>query len=485
VSKFRKSLVLTFGQNYYSFVLQFIASIIIARLLTPAEIGVFSVAMVLIGLAHRLRDFGAASYVIQEKELTPDKIRAAFSMTLITAWFMAMVIWLGSGYAAEFYREPGIKTVMMIVSLNFVLIPFGTMPMAYMQRNMDFEHVALINVATVTVASTTSVGLAYMGFSYFSLAWGAVAGVLCSMILAQVWRPKDFPMLPGFREIRKVVSFGSLSSLTMILNDVSQSAAELILGRMSGMVAVGYFGRAMGLVSMFDRFIMNALWSVALPHFAEQARKEGGIKDKFLNSITYSTALSWPFFISLGFLAQPIILVMYGPQWGSSVPLLQLICISAVITAPFLLMSSMLTAIGQMKQNLYALIIRVPVRAIMLVLSVPFGLEVVVATFIVSSLIDVVVYVLQCRLILLINMKEIAQALYKSSGVAVVTSIVPLLVSVFGKSMLVEHMGVQLLLELTGCLLGWLVGLFLFKHPLRLEISNLFKMAKPYFSAKK
>lgn len=480
MSKVRKSIFLSFGQNYFSFMLQFLASIIIARLLTPAEIGVFSVAMVLIGLAHRLRDFGAASYVIQEKELTPDKIRAAFSMTLITAWLMAAVIWLGADYAAEFYREPGIRSVMWVISLNFLLIPFGTIPMAYMQRKMDFEHIALINVSSNTVSTASSVALAYMGFGYLSLAWGSVAGILCNMVLAQVWRPKDLPLLPGLKEIRGVFSFGSLSSLVMILSDISQGAAEMILGRLSGMSMVGYFGRAMGLVSMFDRFVMSALWSVALPHFAEQSRNEGAMKHSLLRSMTYATGLAWPFFACLGFLAEPVITILYGDQWLSSIPLLRLLCIAMMLLSPFLLMSSIMTAIGQMKQNFYLLSAFVPVRILSLLIAAPFGLQAIGISFIVVNFIGAGMYLLQGRWVLDIRLGEVAGALKSSAGVVLMSALPPIVTCWVVQGGSVERLWIELLVGMIGCVSGWLAGLFLFAHPLLDEIRKVFASLRKF-----
>lgn len=480
MSKVRKSIFLSFGQNYFSFILQFVASIIIARLLTPAEIGVFSVAMVLLGLAHRLRDFGAASYVIQEKELTPDKIRAAFSMTLITAWVMAIAIWLGSDYAAEFYREPGIRTVMLVVSLNFVLLPFGVIPMAYMQRQMNFQHIALINVGSNTVSTVTSLVLAYMGFSYLSLAWGSVAGILCNIVLAQVWRPKDLPLLPGLKEIRRVFSFGSLSSLVMILSDISQGAAEMILGRLSGMSVVGYFGRAMGLMSMFDRFVMSALWSVALPYFAEQSRNQHAMKISLLRSMTYATGLAWPFFVCLGLLAEPAITILYGDQWLPSIPLLKLLCVAMMLLSPFLLMSSIMTAIGQMKQNFYLLCAFVPVRILSLLIAAPFGLRAIGISFIVVNFIGVGMYLVQGRLVLDVKPGEVVSALKSSAGVALMSALPLIAVLLMGGEGSAEHFWLELLVGITGCVSGWVAGLFLFSHPLLDEIRKVFASLRKF-----
>ena len=482
MSKVRKSIILSFGQNYIGFILQFLSSVIISRLLTPHEIGIFSVAMVLIGFAHTLRDFGSATYVIQEKELTQDKMRSAFAMTLITAWAMAAVIGLGIGYAAEFYREPGIRSVMLVLSLNFFLIPFGSIPMAYMHRQMDFKHIAQISISSSIVATSASIGLAYAGFSYLSMALGSVSGTVCTILLVQVWRSKDLPFLPGLKEIRKVFSFGAFSSLLMILNDISIGSPDLILGRLSGMSIVAYFGRSMGLISMFERLVMKALWNVAVPHFAQQFRTEGTIKEGFLQSMTYVTALAWPFFINLGLLANPIILTMYGKQWEPSVPLLQLLCLSVIITSPFLLLGSMMTAIGQLKQNIFFLTIHAPILIVFVLLAAPYGLKAVGGAFIVVNLIDAIVYVWQCQVILGVGFKEMGKALRESAGVAFMSAALPVIMLVLDGT-LSESLWFQLLFGLTGSMVGWLAGIFLLRHPLRVEILRGFSFMRNIFIA--
>lgn len=485
MSKVRKSIFLSFGQNYFNFVLQFVSSIIIARLLTPAEIGVFSVSMVIIGFAHRLRDFGAASYVIQEKDLTTEKIRSAFAMTIITAWIMAAAIGFGSSYAAEFYREPGVKSVMLVLCLNFILLPFGVIPMAYMQRQMNFRHVTTINILSNIGSSITTIGLAYGGFSYLALAWGSVVGIICNIVLATYLRPAGLPMLPGIKEIRKVFSFGSLSSLVMILNDIANGIPDLLLGRISGMAVVGYFGRAMGLVSMFDRFVMSGLWSVVLPHFAEQSRNAVSVKESFHRSMSYATALAWPFFICLALFARPVILVLYGAKWEPSVQLLQLLCIAMAIVSPFLLLGSMMTAIGQMKQNFYLLAAFVPIRILSVFVAAPYGLSAVGAAFVVSNVICAILSYFQCKTVLGSNLRDFIRSLRESAGITLSTIIPALIVLLPPNGIFVENPWLNLLIGMVSCALGWLGGIFIFKHPLKMEITNTFLMMMRFASFSK
>ena len=478
MSRARKFLFASFGKNYIAIVLQLLSSVIIARLLTPHEIGIFSVGIVLIGFAHTFRDSGSTTYIIQEKELTTDKIRAAFALTLISAWLLALAIGLGSGYVAEFYHEPGVRSVMMVLSLNFLLLPFGSVPIAYMHRKMDFKYITLVNIIPNIVSVAATIGFAYSGFSYLSMAWGSVSGTVCTILLVQIWRSKELPFLPGFKGIRNVFSFGMLSNLVMILVDISKGIPDLIIGRVAGMTVVGYFGRSMGLVSMFENLVMRSLWSVALPHFAEQSRSGDSMKRNFLISMNYVTALAGPFFACLGLLAHPVILVLYGEQWEPSVSLLRLLCLSSLITSPFLFLGAMFSVTGKMKQNVYFLSIHASFVGALVLIAAYHGLDALGVAFIGINLVDSIIFFRQCRIVMGVRFLEIASVLRQSAGVTIAAVIPVLILLAWGEYFPLWNLWTELILGVVCSALGWTCGIFLFKHPLKKEIGASFLLAR-------
>ncbi|WP_297475377.1 lipopolysaccharide biosynthesis protein [Ferrovum sp.] len=475
MSKVRKSILLSLGQNYASFAIQFVVSIILARLLNPSEIGLYSIAAVLIGFASSMRDFGISAYIIQEKNLTQDKIRAAFTLTLFTAWTLALVVALGSNYAAEFYHQPGVRSVMRILALNFVLIPFGTVPMAYMYKKMEFKYIALIKFFTNLTGSITTVTLAYLGYSYLSMAWGSVAGILCTFTLVQLWRSKDIPFTPGIKGIRKVISFGSLSSLITILIDIGQAEADLILGRLSGMSTVGYFGRAMGLVSTFDTLVMRALWDVAAPHFSEQSRNDHPMKQSFEESLALLTVVAWPFFINLAIMADPIIIGLYGKQWTASIIPLQLLCIFSLVKSPFMLMGSMMPAVGRIEQNLYQLLMRIPIRGILIFIAAPKGLLAVGIAFIISGTIESITDFIQCRKVIGIDLNGLVQSLHKSFWVTALSCLPSIAIITIGKNIFENKHWTEIVLSMLSCTAVWATIIYLVKHPIEKQINWIIK----------
>jgi O-antigen/teichoic acid export membrane protein len=129
------------SSRYLGLGLQSLTVIILARLLTPEEIGIYTVAMMFIGAAQLFRGFGIADYLIKEKTLDSNSVSAAFSLALalVMGWGLAITMYFLSTAVAEYYGEPGVKDVMRILSVNFILIPFGTIYLAIYRRHLNLR----------------------------------------------------------------------------------------------------------------------------------------------------------------------------------------------------------------------------------------------------------------------------------------------------------------------------------------------------------
>ena len=139
------------------------STLILSRLLTPTETGIFAVAAVLTALASTFRDFGVAEYLIQEKDLTTEKIRAAFAANIVVSWLMAALMFFSSATVADFYQQPGVADVMRIQAVNFLLIPFGAVTMAYFRRQLNYHPIFVASLLANITSFVVAVGGALAG----------------------------------------------------------------------------------------------------------------------------------------------------------------------------------------------------------------------------------------------------------------------------------------------------------------------------------
>ena len=363
---FRHALLYTFTSKYLLLLIQFGSTLILSRLLTPADIGIYTIAYSIVSIGHVFRDFGVGNYIHQEKDLTTDRIRAAMTITLFFAWCMCLALYFGADYAAQFYNEEGIKKVFQVLALNFFLIPFGSVTTSYIRRNMRFKFVMKLEVLCSLISTATVISLAYLGFSYMSMAWSSVAGIVFEITILTAYRPKELPFLPGIKQLKHVLGFSTLSVAESLLSQLGSFLPDLIIGKVLGMHSVGILSRAKGTIGLFDRAVTSAIEPVLLPYFSKENRAGENIKESFLHITMCVTGLVWPALVYMLIMAEPLILTLYGEQWIESAFLLQILCIRQLIIRLVAFIHPVLMSKGKIKILLQLQIFFVPLEIIVI-----------------------------------------------------------------------------------------------------------------------
>lgn len=371
----RRSLAFSALDSYVGLLLSIASTVVIARILTPVETGVFAVAAVFASLASTFRDFGVAEYLIQEERLTDDMIRAALTVNIAISWLMAVLLFGLSPLAADFYRSPGIGEVMRVQAVNFLLIPFGAVTMAWFRRELNMKPVFIASLLANSVSFVASITLALHGFGYMSLAWSSLAGVVVTVAVSVFLRPAGFPRWPGYRGIGRVVQFGKFASGIYIFGQLGKGAPEMIIGRAADLASVGMFSRGAGLVEVFHRLVLRAVAPMCLPYFARAVREENSPRRGLAHAIGLLTGVGWPFLACIGLGAFAAIRLMYGNQWLAAVPLAQILCAVAAVELLYYPSKEALLSMGLARESARLQISTQTLRAAGLLAVVPWGLQ--------------------------------------------------------------------------------------------------------------
>ncbi|WP_282604541.1 lipopolysaccharide biosynthesis protein [Pelagibius sp. Alg239-R121] len=480
----RISLLISLAEKYSVTIINIVSTIIIARLLTPLEIGVYSVGLAFVAIAHTLRDFGVGNYLIQEKELTEDRIRTAAGVTLLLAWSLAAMLALGSGLIADIYNKPEMRSVLLILSLSFVIIPFSSPTLALLRRNMAFKALYQIRIISAIVHATVAVVLAWQGYSFASLAWASLAGVSTTAVIAAFHRPNKSIIWPNFVEWRHVASFGGKSSLDALVTQIGMNSIDLIAGRMLGFTAVGIFSRAQGLISMFSREFTNAVLQVALPAFASGHRAGVNLKEPYLKAIGTLTLFAWPFYAFLALMAFPIIRIMFGDQWDAAVPLVQILAVGGMASAIWSLCGQILLGMGRINELLKAQILLQSVRVVIVFAAANYSIIHVAVGQVIFYILTYFVFYHALKPLVRIGNRDVLRATWKSLMVTVTSSIVPAF-ALFYLNPGPGNLWTPLLIASCGMGTGWLAGIYLFKHEFGGEIINAYHAAMGKFGRAK
>jgi O-antigen/teichoic acid export membrane protein len=471
VNPVRRSLAYTFAEGYVVTALQFIATFFLARLLTPTETGVWAVAAVFAAIASTFRDFGVAEYLIQEKDLTHDKLRAALAVNIAVSWIMAVCLLMASGSIASFYREPGVASVMRIQALNFFLVPFGAVTFAIFRRNLNYKPFFWASLLSNVTSISVAIACAWAGLGYMSLAYSSLSGVIVSVVVATIARPKGFPTLPGFVGIRGVLASGTHITGIYVFGQVGKSAPELIIGRVLGVAPVAFFSRANGLNELFHRLVLRAAVPVCLPYFAQEARDGRDVRDGYLRAVSYLTVIGWPFFIFLAAMAYPAIRALYGTQWLASVALAQILCVVAAVDVTYLLAKEVLIARGDARRGNYLQVVTQLARIVGLLAAIPFGLPGACWGLLVAACAGAVMSQRALHDRIGLTLSHMVETCRQSLAIALVSAAPAVLWAGFGR---IDENNYLYVLLLSGLTFGalWLLCLRTTQHPLWREFRD-------------
>lgn len=469
----RTALALSFAGKYSQYALALASNIILARLLTPTEIGVFSVAAVIATLGHVMRDFGVSQYLVQAKELSAQKIRAAFSVTLMVAWLVALVLIALSGPLATFYGSPESAAVLRVVALTFFIIPFGSVTLALLRRDFRFGALYVITLVSSLVHIIVAVGLAWAGFGSMSLAWALVANVSATALFSIRYRPGRVRLLPTRHGLRDVVQFGGLISGAYLISTFSQGLPTLIIGKTLGMASVAFYSKAMVPNTLFSQFAMNAIGSVILPTFAQKVR-DGDYREPFLRSVAYLTGFTYPFFLFMVLMAFPVIRALFGPQWDAAVAPMRILSLAAALWSTATLVPNLLVAMGKARPQFTVAVQLLPLRLGGVLIASAYGLEAVCGALFGCTLVGVSLYFRQLRRHSDIDPVLVLRAGARSLGVAVAANLGPACLLLWPGLMSREYW-ITLPLAAGLAAAGWLAGLFLLRHPLTDELKSLYQ----------
>jgi len=464
----RRSLALSFGERYLLLALALGGSMVLGRLLTPAEVGVYSVAAVLAGLAQVLRDFGVGQYLMQEKELTPAKLRAALCVSVGSAWTLGLLVLLAAAPLAHFYSTPGLRPLLHLLALNFLMVPFTAIAVAMLRRQMRFAAILAINAAGALAQVACSIWLAWQGWGSLSLACGAVAASAAALLASIPLRPAGLPWLPHWRGAGRVLRFGGYAAGGGLIDEAGVAAPDLIVGKLIGMAGAGIYGKAQSVINIFNQAITSAVSPVAYALYASQARAGQDARQAYLKTISCMTALAWPFFAWLGLMALPLVRLLYGDQWDAAVPLIQVMCGASALSSMFSMARYLFLAGGHVQAQARLDAMSVPVRIAAVLLAASLGLD-YVAWGVLAGALARSWFTWRCLARLGgLPLRPQCAAVARSAALAGLTVLGPL-----AARMALPPGPFQLAAAGAGALLLWLAGVLWFRHELAAELLQL------------
>ena len=462
----QRSIAFSAIERYGNLGLFLVTTAVLARLLTPAEFGIYAVVNAVTAVvAASFQEFGGANYLIQKRELSRASVQAAFTVTFCISALIGVVLLALSGVLSELFGQESLQKGLAVSSLSFLLVPFSGTITGLFRRDMEFGKLAICNLVSGFVGAAISVALAMLTFGYMAPVWGGVAanGALTIMLL---WQHRDFgTFIPSVAQFRDVVGFGLYSSGVSVINVLYNLSPQLFLAKILDFASVGLYSRAASITQVFDKLVVQVLNPIIMPALVSRSKDTSSLRSVYLEAVELLSVVQWPFLLFIAIMAHPIILILLGQNWLEIVPLVRLLCVANLALFAASLSYPTLVATGSVHDALTSSLISLPPSLLVILCAAFFGVEAVAASAMLTLPFQaaVALYFISRRLNL--ELRHLSSALAKSAVVTAITASGVVACAALIEARIVPNF-VGLIAAGGVAALCWWLGLMVTGHPL-------------------
>ncbi len=468
----RRSMAWMAGGQMAFFILQFIGSVVIARLLAPYDVGVFAVAMAVVGLVSIIQVVGLNSFLVREPTLTTQTISTTATVNWLLAFVIAGLIAIVGFVGEYFFRERGVRDVLLIIALVPLIGAIAFIPSAMLERDGDFRMLALIRAGSTALGLALTIILALQGFRYMSFAYSQIATALLTNAMVVVIARRHLNFRLSLQGAQTIIKFGLQILSTYGLTAAATRSMEIMLGRVQGLAALGLYSRASGNHNMLWDSVHVIIGRVVFVDFSRHVADGGSLRDRYLKVLATVTGLLWPLFGGVAILSGPIIEIVYGQPWIGAATPLAFLCIASMIISSVAMTAEIFVIRNEAKLHVRTVFISTAVGLSLFVLGAFHSLEAAAASRIIDALFLQWLYRPHLRR-MIDALPGDFQRVYMQSALVTVAACAPAAVTMifwrFSPAVPVEQL---ILASICGAAL-WLLALRLSGHFLFAEIVKL------------
>ena len=312
-------------------IVQFLPTILLARLLAPEEFGLVGMLALFIALAQAFLDSGFGAALIQKRDATFTDECSIFYFNILVGGVAVLALFFAAPLIAAFYNQPLLIPLTRWLSLDILLKSFSLIQTTLLSRALDFKTQIKANLFAALCAGVIGVAAAYYGLGVWSLVVQTLANtLLCTVALWRLsaWRPA---LRFSLASLRGLFGFGSRMLASGLLTVFFENFYQVFIGKVFSAGPLGYYTRAASLRGVVIDATSSTLGRVMYPALASIQDDVERLRRGYRKTAVLSTFIHFPLMIGLIVTAQPLITLLFSARWADSVPLFQLMCVAGLL----------------------------------------------------------------------------------------------------------------------------------------------------------
>jgi len=328
--------------------LNVLGAILLARLLSPSEFGLYAIIVFIRTFLLAFGDVGlGASLIRRPQEPEEDDYRSIFTAQQLLVLSIFILFWIASPLAARLYRLPAQEAwVFRLVDISLIFASFQVIPTIRLERSLAFYKIAIIEVTMALAFNGSAVLLAYLGWGAMSFAWALLLRSVVGAALANIICPWRIRWGMEWKRIREHLRFGIPYQGISFISLLKDSIGPMFIGLLLGAAEMGYVNWA-NMVAVYPLLILSVLQRLYLPAFARMQAHNDRLGEFVEKAVMATNAVVAPLAILTFVLIRPITLTVFGEKWLVALPLFRLFWLANIFVPTATPVMGLLNSLGR------------------------------------------------------------------------------------------------------------------------------------------
>ena len=309
----------------------FVSTLILARILVPADFGIIAMTSMVIGLVDIFMDLGVNIALIQNRHPTKSHYDTAWTLRIIQASVTVTVISILAPFAADYFNDQRVTAVLRIMSIGILAASFENIGIVTFQKEMRADMDFKFTFSKRMIGLVVTISAALILRSYWALVIGTLAGRVLGVVLSYYFHPmRPWFSLERFKEIFSTSQWMLINSVGGYLNN---NLHKMLVGGRTNATTMGNYALGDEISAMPSSEILAPLNRILFPAFVQAKHDLKALKDIFLLAQGVQCLIAIPASMGLAFVANDAVVVLLGAKWGAVTPFIQILALSNIVQA--------------------------------------------------------------------------------------------------------------------------------------------------------
>lgn len=403
--------------------IQFVLSIIIARLVSPSDFGLIAMLSIFIAIAQTFVDSGFSNALIQKKDRTEIDFSTVFYFNIVVSLIVYGILFLFSPFVSSFYDEPQLEIICKVVGLNIIISSFSIVQRTKLNIALNFKPLAKISFISVFFSGIVGVILAWKGYGVWALVIQSLLNQLIGSLLFWIivrWTPIKTFSISSFRIL---FAFGSKILAGALLATLCSNMYNLVIGKKYDSANVGYFTRGYTLASFPSDNIGNIISRVVYPILCSVQDDQDKLNEFLIKYISIIAYLLFPLMIALSILSKPLIILILTEKWLPITDIVAIISIASMLHPISYINWQMLNVKGRSDLSLRTEIIKRLFQFAILLITVVISIKMVAIGLLIYYVIEFLIILYYLKYIFSIKYLDVFKCIYPTLNLSIIMGV--------------------------------------------------------------